>query len=158
MDSKIERGITIKKIDGRQSQNLVISHNLKLFSSSLKDLLCKMPSKKYKKNTNEFNAKEISKVSNSSTELNTILNMNYKLFYTEVFINQNYEIIAPKFRTIFEKVKPIKPHIEDILSKNKLTEIQKEYWRDILRIAEQEYISHFETAIARKPRKKANDC
>jgi hypothetical protein len=139
-------GILIKKIHGKQNQNVTLLFNKQLFDKTIQQFLSDSSniSSKYTKNGNP-QGEVIKMLTSKSSALNFLFSMSYEEFYTKLFINADKESIDEKFHSIIDKA----PNL------NNLNFDDVKYDFTVKEMARFKFIKHFyETKVRNKKHSK----
>ena len=140
------KGMLIKKIHGKQNQNVTLLFNKQLFDQTIQEFLSDSSniSSKYTKNGNPQN-KVIKTLMSKSSALNSLFSMSYEEFYIKLFINADKECLDEKFHSILEKA----PNL------NNLNFDDVKYDVTVKEMARFKFIKHFyETKVRSKKQSK----
>ena len=140
------KGMLIKKIHGKQNQNVTLLFNKQLFDKTIQQFLSDSSniSSKYTKNGNP-QGEVIKMLTSKSPALNLLFSMSYEEFYTKLFINADKKSIDEKFHSILDKA----PNL------NNLNFEDVKYDFTVKEMARFKFIKHFyETKVRNKKHSK----
>lgn len=140
--------LSIKKLDGKRTQDITLSHNKTLLQYTLKEILLQFVSRKYTDIVKHQNEKNINYIINESNEMKRIFDMTYEMIYNELFLNENKSIIDYKYKDALNKSPTLRKFV---INSN---ERDCAYWEKVNDIARNKYISYFLNTKMRKPKKK----
>jgi hypothetical protein len=140
--------LSIKKLDGKRTQDITLSHNKTLLQYTLKEILLQFVSRKYTDIVKHQNEKNINYIINESNEMKRIFDMTYEMIYSELFLNENKSIIDYKYKDALNKSPTLRKFV---INSN---ERDCAYWEKVNDIARNKYISYFLNTKMRKPKKK----
>ena len=140
--------LSIKKLDGKRTQDITLSHNKTLLQYTLKEILLQFVSRKYTDIVKHQNEKNINYIINESKEMKRIFDMTYEMIYSELFLNENKSIIDYKYKDVLNKSPTLRKFVVNS------NERDCAYWEKVDDIARNKYISYFLNTKMRKPKKK----
>ena len=140
----------IKKIDGKKTQDITLSHNKILLNLTLKETLIQFMSKKYKHLKPEENESKILFLMQSNSYLNDLFNMKYHECFNALYVNSNENAVDQRFRYVLSTAPTLQKFVNDI--KEDLS-----YRNEVYNVAKHKFLQHFQDSKLRKPKqKKAN--
>ena len=138
----------IKKLDGRKTQNITLTHNKELLFSSVRDCLVMFMSEKYKNITKEENKKNIEFLSNENPSIKAVLEMKYIDAYQKLFVNADIQCIEEKYHSILTMSPTLNTIVQDKLDSHE----EDKYWKKLKEVAQCQFLNHFLNTKIRKPR------
>lgn len=141
-----KKGMFIKKIHGKQNQNVTLVFNKELFNKTIQEFLSDSSniSSKYTKNGNP-QSEVIKSLMSKSSALDLLFSMTYEEFYVKLFINSEKEIIDEKFHSVLDKAPTL----------NNLNFSDIKYDFTVKEMARFKFIKHFyETKVRNKKHSK----
>ena len=142
------KSLSIKKLDGKKTQDITLCHNRALLQYSLREILLQFISRKYTDVVKNDNEKNINYIMNESVEMKKLFDMKYEVIYSELFLNENESIIDEKYKDVLIKSPTLRKFVMSCNERDRL------YWEKVDDIARNKYVSYFLNTKMRKPKKK----
>ena len=142
------KNFNIKKIDGKKTQDITLSHNKILLNLTLKETLIQFTSKKYKNLKPEENESNIRFIMQSNSYLKDLLNMKYYDCYMELFVKANESIVDKKFRHVLNEATTLNKFV------NNNSNGDYNYLNKVYDVATNKFVQHFQNTKLRKPKQK----
>ena len=143
------KGLSIRKLDGKKTQDITLCHNKTLLQYPLKEILLQFVSRKYTDVVKNDNEKNIEFITNESVEMRELFDKKYEEIYSELFLNENHSIIDGKYKDALVKAPTLRKFVLNCNERDRL------YWEKVDDIARNKYVSHFSNTKMRKPKQKS---
>ena len=142
------KNFSIKKIDGKKTQDITLSHNKILLNLTLKETLIQFTSKKYKNLKPQENESNIRFIMQSNSYLKDLLNMKYSECYMELFVKGNENVVDKKFRHVLNESITLHKFVNNSLNGDHY------YLNKVYDVAINKFVQHFQNTKIRKPKQK----